>query len=324
MELAVIIPVHNRKAYIEKLLAQLHQQKLALDENLSLQLIVVDDGSTDGTDYLIQSLFPEVCLIRGDGNLWWTGGIVRGMTYAIEHFQPDYFLWLNDDISLDDDFLHHLSLVCVRPQSSQQLIGGIVRDATYSNWIVYSGQQRGTPLRSFEAFAESAYISVDTVAGNITLVPKQVVDVVGLPDNNRFPHHGGDYTYAKRIKRAGFEIKLTRILQASTDYQLSDLIRYMPYWMQWRVSPGFKNRIAILKGLSSLKANQNIWLFVNLQRQDQTIFPWAYFFCYINKLIKLFLVSFMPRDLFLKRLRDYLEEWHTPSALWSENSSFDF
>nr|WP_210391310.1 hypothetical protein [Synechococcus sp. PCC 7502] len=35
------------------------------------QVVIVDDGSGEA----IRSLYPEVILLSGDGNLWWTGAI---------------------------------------------------------------------------------------------------------------------------------------------------------------------------------------------------------------------------------------------------------
>ncbi len=46
--------------------------------------VVIDDGSTDGTADAIRRKHPEIHIISGDGNLWWTGAIVLGMRFAIQ------------------------------------------------------------------------------------------------------------------------------------------------------------------------------------------------------------------------------------------------
>ena len=74
----IIIPVHNRKEITLKCLDTLKQNG-DLDK---YYVIVIDDGSTDGTSEAIQSLYPDVIILTGDGNLWWTGAIKKGMEYA--------------------------------------------------------------------------------------------------------------------------------------------------------------------------------------------------------------------------------------------------
>ena len=65
--ISIVIPVHNRREFTRQCLAC-----LAVQTYRNVQTIVVDDGSTDGTDIMISQEFPDVVVMRGDGNLWWT------------------------------------------------------------------------------------------------------------------------------------------------------------------------------------------------------------------------------------------------------------
>ena len=92
MRAAIIIPVHNRREVTLRCLRSLHAPRLPAD----FAVIVVDDGSTDGTAAAIAAEFPGVMIEAGDGQLYWTGGIVQGMKRAlIEGAQ--FLFWLNDD-----------------------------------------------------------------------------------------------------------------------------------------------------------------------------------------------------------------------------------
>jgi len=88
----ILIPAHNRKQITLKCLATLGQA----DYLERYHVVVVDDGSTDGTAEAIHTLYADATVLKGDGNLWWTGAIKKGMEYAFEQ-GAEFFIWLNDD-----------------------------------------------------------------------------------------------------------------------------------------------------------------------------------------------------------------------------------
>ncbi len=73
-----MIPVHNRKKLTRECLASLQNQ-----DTKHFTVIVVDDGSTDGTSEMIRAEFPDTILLQGDGGLWWVGSINKGIRYAL-------------------------------------------------------------------------------------------------------------------------------------------------------------------------------------------------------------------------------------------------
>lgn len=59
MKVSVVVPTYNRKKLLEKCLNQLSRQDYP-----DYEVIVVDDGSTDGTDLMVKQKFPQVVYVR--------------------------------------------------------------------------------------------------------------------------------------------------------------------------------------------------------------------------------------------------------------------
>ncbi len=75
---------------------------LEIPDGMELDVLVIDDGSTDGTAEAIRREHPRMILDEQDGSLYWSGAIQRGLEIARS---GDYaFVWLlNDDIELEKD-----------------------------------------------------------------------------------------------------------------------------------------------------------------------------------------------------------------------------
>ena len=98
----LILPVHNRReitqCFIECLKAQTYQ---------NYHLILVDDGSTDGTEEMVRSKVRSLTVIKGKGDWWWAGGLQQGINW-LKHNDvkgSDIVLMVNDDIIFDRFFL---------------------------------------------------------------------------------------------------------------------------------------------------------------------------------------------------------------------------
>ncbi|MCP2730019.1 glycosyltransferase family 2 protein [Symplocastrum sp. BBK-W-15] len=299
----------------QHILSQIHEQ-IARTDTKNISVIIIDDGSTDGTLDMIKNQFADVHLIEGNGSLWWTGAICLGMKYAIEKLESDYIVWLNDDISLAEDFIIKLCDICESGELSNEIIGGIIRDQTYKDWIVFSGMVNKKLIRSMDDFGTAAAIKVDTLNGNLAIIPRGVVDKIGLPDLNRFRHYGGDFEFIFRAKNAGCKVILSSSIQATTDYQVSDLIRYMPPWMQWHLAHNLAQRKEILQGFTNLKSHYNIWHMVNINHCGVSHVPlWKYSVFYIRQVLKVIASDFWSIQKKEMDIRDYLKLQNVPQEI---------
>lgn len=99
-KVSVIIVTYNHREYIKDCLASVLVNK-------PLEIIVVDNGSKDGTPEFIEKNFPEVKIIKSSKNLGYGGGNNLG----VKHARGKYVVILNPDTKVEKNWLEEL----VRP-----------------------------------------------------------------------------------------------------------------------------------------------------------------------------------------------------------------
>jgi GT2 family glycosyltransferase len=95
----IIIPNWNGREWLGSCLTSLQQQTFR-----DFQIIVVDNGSTDGSAEFIRAEFSEVKLVALSENRGFTGGINAGVRAG----SAEYVCWFNNDAEADPDFLDQL------------------------------------------------------------------------------------------------------------------------------------------------------------------------------------------------------------------------
>lgn len=189
--------IHNRR---DKTLAALHclygQKAL---ESFRLSVLILDDGSNDGSREAILAQFPAVQIIQGDGQYFWN----RGMHYIFGEALKqdfDFYLWLNDDTFLYPDGLSKM-WAAWQALAAKTIIAGSTQDpdtqkTTYGGFIRAS---RWT-LKLYEVEPEETPKHITTMHGNCVLIPKAVSDVVGNIEPY-YRHRWGDPDYGLRAAR---------------------------------------------------------------------------------------------------------------------------
>jgi len=107
---SVVIVNWNGKRYLERCLSSVLDQTYR-----QFEVILVDNGSTDGSVEFVSRTFPQVRLIENPENM----GFAAGSNRAIESANGDYVATLNNDAQADGRWLEEL----VRPMEADQQVG---------------------------------------------------------------------------------------------------------------------------------------------------------------------------------------------------------
>lgn len=194
--IAVILTCHNRK---EKTLACLRS---LYKISSYFKIYLTDDACTDGTSTAIKNEFPDVYIIKGDGNLFWSRGMYTAWKEAIKS-DYDYYLWLNDDIEVFPSFLKEL-FYCEKLKGDKCIISGLIADKSTKE-IIYGGTNYNKQLcQESDTPQEILYMN-----GNLVLIPRFVVKKIGILDPT-FHHDLGDVDYGLTAIENGIKVYSTR------------------------------------------------------------------------------------------------------------------
>jgi GT2 family glycosyltransferase len=200
VRIAVLLTSHNRRVKTLGCLASLYEQR-GLGEDFTVDVFLVDAGSTDGTREEVHVLHPAVRLIEAEPDVYWGSGMRRAAceagTDGYEHH-----LWLNDDVTLNVDAFARL-LATEAEHPGRVVVGQLVDDQGRPS---YGGFLRGRlPLKFIPVGVRPATAVCDTLNGNVVLIPSRVVELIG-PVDDRFPHAMGDIDFGLRARRRGVDL----------------------------------------------------------------------------------------------------------------------
>ncbi len=169
------------------------------------EVIVVDNGSTDGTRDYLEGL-DWITLIKNDQNL----GFVRGNNIAIEKTSGDVVLLNNDIVITDPRWLKKLN----ETANSQEKVGivgcrmvdgkgGLMHAGTYMPYPVYWGQQIGGREKDVNQY--NSVREVEGVVGACLYIRRSLIDDIGKLDEDYFSYFE-DTDYCLKARAAGFKV----------------------------------------------------------------------------------------------------------------------
>jgi GT2 family glycosyltransferase len=201
---AVVIPVFNRKQFTRDCLVSLAGQTRKAD-----MIVVVDDGSTDGTGEMLAKEFPHAVVLHGNGNLFWTASINMGIRYALSR-GIDFILTLNNDTVASPGFIE--KMLAAASKDNRALFGALDVDMNTKR-PYYGGElfdwKTGKStylLNTLPGGERRGLHEVSLFPARGLLIPRKVFDVIGLFEEKRLPHYMADYDFTLMARRNGFRV----------------------------------------------------------------------------------------------------------------------
>jgi GT2 family glycosyltransferase len=184
-----------------------------IDNNFKLSIVVVDDGSTDGSSEWISKYYPQVHILKGDGNLWWTGSINKGVKYATDILKTDYAILWNDDTVCDSNYFIELDKIykeCKDHQNSilASKVFWINEASTLFNFGCYysftTGKKKVIGLNEKDSEQFNKITPIDWSGGMGTVIPSSILKELNYFDSNNFPQYHADIDFFLRASKRGY------------------------------------------------------------------------------------------------------------------------
>lgn len=205
MKIYIILPVHNRReitqCFIDCLLAQTYQ---------NYHLILVDDGSTDGTEEMVRSQVRSLTVIKGEGNWWWAGGLQQGINWlkANSINSGDLVLMSNDDVTFAPNFLEKAVEILAHQPHTLLLAQALGKN---SGCLLTTGVKADLKKLQFDPSPSATDINCLPTRG--LFLRYNDLNKIGDFRPKLLPHYLSDYEFTIRAFKQGLTLTTSPELQ---------------------------------------------------------------------------------------------------------------
>jgi GT2 family glycosyltransferase len=202
---AVVVNLNGKELLSDALESLLEQDYRAL------KIVVVDNGSTDGSQDLVRAAFSHVTLIENEKNEGFGGANNQGIAYALAT-GSDYVLLFNNDAVADKKCISALVESARRHDAGMSgpkiYYHGEERLIWSAGGVVdfWRGKIEHIGIREIDRGQFERSASVDYLTACAVLISSKVLEEVGVFDPVYYPIYGEDTDLCQRAKRAGYRL----------------------------------------------------------------------------------------------------------------------
>ena len=208
-DMSIVLVCWNNKDYLEPCLNSLYDGQL----RSSFDVVVVDNGSTDGSQEMLCDRFPDVQIVQNDHNV----GLGKASNQGIEVTKGRYVLLLNNDTLIDGSSLDAMVDFLDEHPNTGAVGGRLLNSdgsfqAGYADFSTLSEElliatRLGELLRpGYPSHADDDQIrEVGWMSSACLLVRRSALDKVGLLDEEYFIY-GDEADIQYRLQKAGWKV----------------------------------------------------------------------------------------------------------------------
>jgi len=205
----IILPVHNRKDTTELFIKCLINQSYS-----SYHLVLIDDGSTDGTSDMVKKYLSreKLSVVHGKGNLYWGGALHKGYKWLKKRkkniAEEDICLIVNDDTEFENDFI--LTGVDIIKKNKKSLL---LAKAYGKQTKKYYNKAVHFDFKKFEVRKVRKKNEINCLATMGLFL--NVNDFLSLGGFHPYliPHYLSDYEFTIRAFQRGFKLMISKKLK---------------------------------------------------------------------------------------------------------------
>lgn len=253
MRIAVIIVNWNGKGDTLQCLNSLSKESYTKKD-----IIVVDNGSTDGSVNAIKELFPKITLLPEPKNIGFAAGNNKGIEKALKR-GCDAVILLNNDTTVDEKCIS--SFLSTYKKYPNTILGAKIYQMHNPAYLDHLGGNWNSSTANFDLIGKGelgeinhlAPITMDYACGCALFIPTLVVKQVGMLDADYFLYWE-DSDFCFRAKRLGYVTRLcpsAKVWHIGSSSMSTHSIQTIYFW--WR------NRLLWIDKNLSFGEKKNLW-----------------------------------------------------------------
>lgn len=169
----------------------------------NFDLIVVDNGSTDGSQSRIEAHCPGINVLQTGANLGFGGGCNAGIRLALE--QGSDYVWLvNSDATVDSNALTEMVHIA-NTHPTIGAVGSVLFESDQPEQIQLWGGGK-VQFWSGSAHHQVKHSILDYLSGASMLLRREAIEQVGLFDDQSFFMYWEDTDLGFRLRQAGWAL----------------------------------------------------------------------------------------------------------------------